>query len=168
MTPDVHSWDPYCGAYADNEENMMDWNGQTIEPKDITRILLQNLLEDELMISDIHISSIEMNRIDVVESESSSIGKYMYDVPTVFSGVASVLSSIPPVLDPVLLSKTLEERGTIRIFESAIGSMNAHSTKYLFDLSPESSDEPTRGEVELESFFASATHAEAPKGISAD
>ena len=75
MTPDGHSWDPHCGAYADNEENMMDWKGQMIEPKDITWILLQDLLEDELMILDTHISSIEMNLIDDVASMSSVIGK---------------------------------------------------------------------------------------------
>ena len=139
-----------------------------IEPNHITQILLQYLPEDELMISDTHISSIEMNRIDVVASASSAIGKYMYKVPPVFSGLDSFLSSISPVIDPVLLSKALEERGTIGIFASAIRSMNSHSEKYLFNLSPESSDKPTRGELDLDSFFASATHEKSPKGISAD
>ena len=40
ITPDGHSWDPHCSAYADNEENMMNWNCQMVEPKDRTRILL--------------------------------------------------------------------------------------------------------------------------------
>ena len=53
-------------------------------------------------------------------------------------------------------------------FASAIGSMNAHSAKYLFDLSPDSSDEPTIGELGLDLFFTNATHEEAPKGISSD
>ena len=53
-------------------------------------------------------------------------------------------------------------------FASAIGSMNSHSEKYLFDLSPDYSDEPTIGDLDLDSFCASDTHAEAPKGISAD
>ena len=147
MTPDGHSWDPHYGAYADNEENMMDWNSQMIEPKDRTRIVLQDLPEYELMILDTHISLIEMTRIYVVASESSAISKYMYEVPPFFSGVASVLSSISPVLDPVLISNALEEQGTIRRFAGAKGSMNAHSENYLFDLSPEYSEEPTRGEI---------------------
>ena len=46
--------------------------------------------------------------------------------------------------------------------------MDAHSAKYLFDLSTDYSDNPTRGELDPDSFFASDTHAEAPKGISAD
>ena len=50
MNHDGHSWDPHFGAYADNEENMMDWNGQMIDPKYRTRILLKDLPEDELMI----------------------------------------------------------------------------------------------------------------------
>ena len=104
MTPDAYSWDPHCSAYTDNEENMMDWNGQTIEPKDRTLILLQDLPEDELMISDTHISSIEMTRIDDVASTSSAIGKDMYKVPPVFSGVPSIIAIISPVLDPVLFS----------------------------------------------------------------
>ena len=107
MTPDGQSWETHCGAYADNEENMMDWNGQMIEPKYRTRILSKDLPEDKLMISDTHISSLEMTRIDVVASASSAIGKDMYEVPTNFSGVASVLSSISPVLDQVLISSAL-------------------------------------------------------------
>ena len=71
MSPYGHSWDPHCSVYADNEENTMDWNGQMVEPKYITRILLQDLLEYELMILDTHISSIEMTIIDVVVSASS-------------------------------------------------------------------------------------------------
>ena len=129
MNPDGHSWDPHCCAYTDNEENMMGWTGQIIEPKYRTQILLHDLPENELMISDAHISSIEMNRIGVVASASSAIGKYMYEVPPVFSGVASILSNIFPVLDSVLLSNALEERGTIWTFASTIGSMNAHSEK---------------------------------------
>ena len=85
----------------------MDWNGQMVEPKDITRILLQDILEYELMILDTHISSIEMTIIDVVVSTSSEIGKYMYEVTPFFSGLDSVLSSIIPILDPVMLSNTL-------------------------------------------------------------
>ena len=77
-----------------------------------------------------------------MESTSSAIGKDMYEVPPFFSGVASVLSSISPVLDPVMFSNALEEQGTIGIFASAIGSMNDHSEKYLFDLSPDTSDKP--------------------------
>ena len=92
----------------------------------------------------------------------------MYEVTPFFSEVASVLYSIYPFLEPVLLSNALEERGTIRRFASTIGSMNAHSGKYIFDLSQDSSDDPTIGDLDLDSFFASATHAEAPKGISSD
>ena len=107
MTPDGHSWDPHFGAYTDNEDNMMDWNGQMIEPKYRTRILSKDLPEDKLMISDTHISSLEMTRIDVVASASSAIGKDMYEVTPFFSGLDSVLSSIIPILDPVMLSNTL-------------------------------------------------------------
>ena len=70
-----------------------------------------------------------MTRIDVVASASSEIGKDMYEVPPVFGGVASVLSNIFSVLDPVLLSNALEEQVTIRRFASTIGSMNVHSEK---------------------------------------
>ena len=46
--------------------------------------------------------------------------------------------------------------------------MNSHNAKYLFKLSIDPSDDPTVGELDLDLFFASATHAEDPKGISAD
>ena len=50
MNHDGNSWYPHCNTYADNEENLIGWNGKMIEPKDRTRILLQDLPEDELMI----------------------------------------------------------------------------------------------------------------------
>jgi hypothetical protein len=37
MTPDGSSWNPHSDVYARNEENMLDWNGHMVEPKDRVR-----------------------------------------------------------------------------------------------------------------------------------
>lgn len=51
-----------------------------------------------------------------------------------------------------------------------VGATNACYNDYLFDPPPSMSmDEPTTGEIDLDSYFtASATHAEAPKGVSVE
>jgi hypothetical protein len=34
LTPDAENWNPHSDAYARNEENMVDWEGNMVEPKD--------------------------------------------------------------------------------------------------------------------------------------
>ena len=43
MTPEGSSWNPHSDVYTRNEESMLDWNGQMIEPKDRVRILLSDI-----------------------------------------------------------------------------------------------------------------------------
>ena len=39
-------WNPNCDAYASNEENMLDWEGNMVEKRDRSQILLANVHED--------------------------------------------------------------------------------------------------------------------------
>ena len=74
------------------------------------------------------------------------------------------------MLDPILLSDTLEERATAGRFAMSVGSTNVCFEEYLFDRMEDNGDEPfCLGELDLDSYFvAGAAHAEAPKGISAE
>ena len=81
--------------------------------------------------------------------------------------VGSKVSGINLVM---FISDALEERATIGRFAMSIGSTNICFEDYLFDTMSENKDEPVcLGELYLDSYFtASATHAEAPKNISAE
>ena len=153
---------------------MIDWDGQLVEPKDRVRVLLNDIVEDTAMISDAHISSVESTRIDSVASTSAIMGGHpdyakMTELPPDQNEVASVLTGVSPVLDPVMLASSLDERGAIRRFATSIGSTNAHHEKYLFDIMLDDVNEVSAiGELDFEFFTASATHAEASKGISAE
>jgi hypothetical protein len=63
LTPDG-PWDPHSDVYARNEENMLDWQGNIMEPSARPRILLETVAEDTAMIAALQISSIEARHID--------------------------------------------------------------------------------------------------------
>ena len=126
------------------------------------------------MISDAHISSIEMQRIDCVASASCIMGKdpchaKMSAIPPDLNEVASVLAGISPIIDPVTLASALDDRGILGRFSASIGSTNAYNEKYLFEVSPDPINEVSAiGELDFEYFSAGATHAEPSKGVSAE
>ena len=54
-------------------------------------------------------------------------------------------------------------------FAASIGSTNVHLEEYLFDTISDNTEDPLcLGELNLDSYFASAAHTDTPKGISAD
>ena len=63
LTPDGN-WDPHSDAYAQNEENMLDWEGNMIEKKYHVQILLSEIEEDSAMVSSAIISAAETKFID--------------------------------------------------------------------------------------------------------
>ncbi len=44
LTPS--KWNPHSDAYATNEENMLDWEGNMVEKRDRSQILLSEVHED--------------------------------------------------------------------------------------------------------------------------
>ena len=70
-------------------------------------------------------------------------------------------SVISPMLDPIMLSDALEERGTAGRFAMSVGSTNVCFEEYLFDMMEENGDEPfCLVELDLDSYFvAGAAHA---------
>ena len=65
LTPQGQTWDPHSTVYEDNEENMVDWEGNMIESRHRTRIIVDELSNaNDAMVASIMISKIESKIID--------------------------------------------------------------------------------------------------------
>ena len=123
MTPQSQNWSPNSDVYARNEENMMDWEGNMIEPRHRTQIIIDDLPDaGDAMIAHAVISSFESITIDnTMATTTSDFGECMI---TDNSGdnVHAVLSGILATHDPVKLHNRLLERRNDGIFATSIGS----------------------------------------------
>ena len=121
MTPDG-PWNPYSDVYARNKKNMMDWDGNMVEPtKDRMRILLADIEEDVVTVAAAHISTAETKRINDNAASADTLAEVptrpTFDkIPVELNEVAAVLSNILSVLDPVSLANSLSERGELGRF----------------------------------------------------
>ena len=71
ITPE--RWDPHQTAYADNEDNMLDWEGGMVEPRDRQQVLLSDIADNPAMAASVQIGSIEERTIDrLIENNPSS------------------------------------------------------------------------------------------------
>lgn len=107
MTPDGSSWNPHSDVYARNEENMLDWEGRIVEPKDRVRILLSEIQEDTAIVSSATVSTIEMQAIDTITTEADFLGETIElaawnTVPADLNEVSSVMASVSLLLDPAV------------------------------------------------------------------
>ena len=59
-------WNPHCDSYAQNEENMLDWEGNMVERKDRMQILIEDLPDGVKTIGSTQISCVESVRIDAI------------------------------------------------------------------------------------------------------
>ena len=64
LTPSC--WNPHCYSYAQNEENMLDWEGNMVERKDKMQILIDDLPDGAKTVGSTQISSVESARIDAI------------------------------------------------------------------------------------------------------
>ena len=62
ITPD-NAWNPHMDVYVRNEENMLDYLGQILEPNNRPRILLENLPINDMMASSPSISADYINML---------------------------------------------------------------------------------------------------------
>jgi hypothetical protein len=95
-------WDPHQSAYAENEESILDWEGNVIEAKDRQHVLLSDIVEDMVMAASVQISSIEIAAIDRVMGTTSNEEKphpSYNPVSRAADQVSSILASISHCLD---------------------------------------------------------------------
>jgi hypothetical protein len=62
VTPD--RWDPHHGAYAANEEGMLDWEGNMIDQRHRQIIMLTDVEEDAMIAASVSIGSMEVRLVD--------------------------------------------------------------------------------------------------------
>jgi len=186
---------PHCDAYATNEENMLDWEGNMVQKKHRVRILLSEVAEDDAMSASVQVSSTEAKAIDsVFESNSVSHDEEAHpcwqSIPRAANEVSSVLTSVSPTLDDNVLYGRLAARADLGKFKASIGSTNASNCEYLLDddttatdaltdddMSQSGSDNDedqalddlyesaTKGNIDLDAIMVSAASAGKPKGV---
>ena len=112
ITPNV--WNPHSDAYAYNEESMLDWQGYMKEPKDRSkRIVLEDIEEDPIMVSSLALSEIEQKAIN----SRFNIG----DDQVIEENKESALYQL------------MEEQANISDFKMSIGATLVSNMMYLDD-----------------------------------
>jgi hypothetical protein len=96
-------WDPHQEAYATNEENMLDWEGQLIDRVNQQQILLADVNEDAAMAASVSIRSVEVKAVGTAmhgctleDDLPEPCFKY---VPQGANKIASILGEVSPLLD---------------------------------------------------------------------
>ena len=192
LTPS--SINPHCDAYATNEENMLDWEGNMAQGKDGVQILLSDVQEDVALAASVQVSSAEARAIDtVLEGNGAAYDEEAHPcwkpVPRAADEVSSMLASVSPTFDDQTLHGRLAARAKLGKFKASIGSTNASGGEHLTDddsatqpltdddTSDSDSDEDddqaldqthdsvTKGEIDLDERMISATHATKSKGV---
>lgn len=183
LTPDAHDWNPHSDVFARNEENMVDWEGNMIEAKHRTRILMEDIPDVDT--DDMVISALESMRIDSTFENLEPIGMDEDYAECVGAAAETdtvhvVLSEVDANLNQVSLSEKLQERLKASEYAISVGATHAmpELTSFLFD-----DDDPGGydsndvsiseavgfdDEELMEYFQVSATTASRPKGVSAE
>jgi hypothetical protein len=182
LTPNG-TWNPHSDAYARNEENMLDWEGEMVEKKDRKKILLSEIDEDVAMASAATISAAEVREVDRLMPKEGLICSTMSSSPT---------STVSPIYDQDHLCSLLSERAQDSQFMMSIGSTNAWTSQHMIDDDesnydsdegnrPEGDnaedelishltdmDDPFQTEIDFDDFMVSSTHARMKRNVQAE
>ena len=156
LTPNVLTWNPHGEAYLENEENMLDFQGSVIEPKDRIRVLISDLEENDNMIAKATTRSVETVLIDkcVINTEEPSSDPSDYEI-----------KEVSATFDTPSLSKLLQDGANVGKFAMTIGATDIHEDRYLFN-DPKIPDVPNTDDI-LDEIMVSVTHAAPKKGVDA-
>jgi hypothetical protein len=148
-------WDPHCDAYAANEENMLDWEGNMIAKRDRSQILLSDVHDDTALAASVHILSIESNLIDDLLQRSDAdteekVHPRWQPIPPEANEVSSVLAGITPLLDDQALYERLQARLDLGKFKASFGSTDASSSEYLVSDDDSAAHDPTNSDIDEE------------------
>jgi hypothetical protein len=128
-------FNPHDDAYASNEENMMDWEGNMVEKQHRTQILLSEIDDDVDMKVSAVISSIESRTIDHVldnfDVSEEPVAPCYQSVPRAADEISSILAEVSPLLDDTVMYERLEARSELGKFKASIGSTDAPSNAFL-------------------------------------
>ena len=147
--------DTHSKHYTENEERMLNWQGEMRQRKDRKPITVSSLSLSLLRISKEQLEP-ETSEISSVELEFG--GKLLNDVtrreelsyafekiPLDCDEVGSAMARINPLLNDISLVERLEKRAHISKFIMNIGSTNAIVSSYIFDDHEVDSEEENLG-----------------------
>jgi hypothetical protein len=120
-------WNPHSDSYARNEESMIGWEGEMVQPKDRVQVVLDDIPEDEAMVSSLLLCNKEEDVIDSMVADDSPSDD---DDEDSFAGA-------------------LSKRAEIGNFKMSIGSTTASDATYL--TVPSDDEWSTSSEEEVES-----------------
>jgi hypothetical protein len=130
-------FNPHDDSYAVNEENMLDWEGNMVERKHRTKILLSEVEDNEAMAASVQVSSIESRAIDraleTSDDEREILKPCFHITPRAADEISSVLGTVSPLLDDIALYERLSARLELGNFQASIGSTNATGKEYLVE-----------------------------------
>ena len=145
LTPQWKYWNPNYDVYARNEEEMTDWEGNMIETRHRTRIMINDFpkAENSMVISSV-ISATDSKLIeeyiDLIPVEASK-EFYNYTIAeNSCDNVHAVLSGISSIYNPVKLHNLLVERRDVGTFAASIGSTTVGSTSH-YNIDDETDEE---------------------------
>ncbi len=167
LTPNGQ-WNPHTDVYAKNEENILDWEGNIVEPKNRPKIILSEVQDDEAMTAVTMVSSVESQAVD------DNIG-HIEPVPWPVQAPDSSGIEVSPIYDQEVLMAKLIDRAQDGAFMTSIGSTNVCESRYLDDEPPlfevETVDEfdeeddisqtsdDFSGQLDFDDIMSSAAHA---------
>ena len=184
-------WDPHDIAYAHNEAQMLDWQGDMVEPKDRQIIELNEVEEDADVSAACYIGYVESQAvIDLLQHQNDDdIDEPCHhnNVPRGTDEIASVLSSVSPLLTDESLYERLNSRKKLSQFQIPIGSTNTSEIKHVVhddslindnvDLDSSSAEEDmlldkifresNAGTFTVDDIMVSAVHAGRHQGVQA-
>ena len=145
LTPE--HWNPNSMAYAKNEESMLDWEGNLVEPRfRKTEIPLMDI-PDGTQLSSVKISAAESSMVDnnMAYEEMDFLQEpttLPYDQPPgALNQVSSVLRNVSGTLDDLNLCALLEQQARIGQYKMSIGATTVTGLDLDDDLSASSSSE---------------------------
>ena len=128
-------WNPHSSAYASNESNMLDWQGNIKPVTDRQTILLSDIPDDDSVSSAVAMGSIETKAIlDILDSiDEEPPAPTFHKVPLDADEVASTYARVDPLLNDHSLHAALSSECQFSKYKTSIGAVHAHSCKYLFE-----------------------------------
>ena len=128
-------WNPHSSAYASNESNMLDWQGNIKPVTDRQTILLSDIPDDDSVSSAVAMGSIETKAIlDILDSiDEEPPAPTFPKVPLDADEVASTYARVDPLLNDHSLHAALSSECQFSKYKTSIGAVHAHSCKYLFE-----------------------------------
>ena len=179
LTPCSSNWNPHSQHYAENEENMMDWEGQMVLKPNKVRVMIDDL-PDAADLFSVAVCAAEATVIDSLLDRAPCLNEPLSDVSYDDLLPALVVAPCPLeainlVLDPLAFAAALDARATIRSFSVSIGATNAVDDVFCLEkdvdgplLDNEMDISMLNPDLLDEIFTSSATSASHVKGVTAE